>query len=57
MEVPRLGVELELPLQAYATAIANRIQATSATYVTAHSNAGSRTTEQGQGSNLNTHRY
>ena len=36
--VPRLGVELELQLPAYATAKQHRIQATSSTYTTAHGN-------------------
>ena len=43
MEVPRLGVELELQLLAYITAIAMRIGAASATYTTAHSSARSST--------------
>ena len=45
MEFPRLVVELELQLLAYATAtaIAHRIQATSVTYTIAHSNARSLT--------------
>ena len=43
MEVPRLGGELELQLLAYATATATLIQATSATYTTAHGNVGSLT--------------
>ena len=38
MEVPRLGVELELQLLAYAKQL--RIQDASMTYTTAHSNAG-----------------
>ena len=38
MEVPRLGVESELQLPATATATAMQIQATFATYTTAHSN-------------------
>ena len=41
MEVPRLGVELELQLLAYATATECGIQATSVTYTTAQDNAGS----------------
>jgi len=40
MEVPRLGVKLELQLLAYATAKHCPIRAASATYTTAHSNAG-----------------
>ena len=40
MEVPRLGVELELYLLAYTTAKQCRIQVTSVTYPTAHGNAG-----------------
>ena len=43
MEVPRLGVEPELQLPAYTTAIATGIQAASATYTIAHGNAGSLT--------------
>ena len=38
MEVPRLGVELELQLPAYTSATA--LRAASATYTTAHGNAG-----------------
>ena len=42
MEIPRLGVQLELQLPAYTTAIEQcQIQATSATYTTAHGNTGS----------------
>ena len=41
MEVPRLGVELELQLSAYTTQQQLEIPAVSATYTTAHSNAGS----------------
>ena len=41
MEVSRLGVKLELQLLAYTTAKESRIRAKSATYITAHSNAGS----------------
>ena len=41
MEVPRLGVESELQLPAYTTAIAMWDPATSVTYTTARSNAGS----------------
>ena len=43
MEVPRLGVELELKLLVYTTAAAMQIQATSVTYTAAHGNAGSLT--------------
>jgi len=43
MEVPRLGVELELQLLAYDRRWQRRIQASSAAYITAHSNAGSLT--------------
>ena len=43
MEVPRLGVESELLLPAYATATATTDRKTSVTYTTAHSNAGSLT--------------
>ena len=43
MEVPRLGVKLDLQLLAYAIAIASQIPAVSATYITAHSNPGSLT--------------
>ena len=42
-EVPRLGVKLELQLPAYTTATANRDLSRSATYTTAHGNAGSPT--------------
>ena len=38
MEVPRLGVESELQLPAYATATQCQIGAESATYTTAHGN-------------------
>ena len=41
MEVPRLGTESQLQLLTYATAIASRIQATSATYAVACGNTGS----------------
>ena len=41
MEVPRLGVQSELWLLAHTTAIAAWVQAVSATYTTAHGNAGS----------------
>ena len=51
MEVPRLGVELELQLLAYATAQQPPIQAASATYVAACCNTGF-LTHWGQGSNL-----
>ena len=44
MEVPRLGVELELSPLAYATAPQQRqFRAARATYTTAHDNAGSLT--------------
>ena len=43
MEVPRLGVKSELQLPAFTTATATRIRAKSATYTTAHDNAGSLT--------------
>ena len=43
MEVPRLGVQLDLQLPAYTTATATRIQAASVTYITAHDNSGSLT--------------
>ena len=43
MEVPRLGVKLELQLLAYTRATTTRIQAKSASYTTAHGNAGSST--------------
>jgi len=43
MEVPRLGVESELQLLAYATATATRDLAASATYAAAQSNARSLT--------------
>ena len=42
-KVPRLGVESELQPPAYTTATAEQIQATSATYTTAHGDAGSLT--------------
>ena len=41
MEIPRLGVELELQLPAYT--MQHQIQAISMTYTTVHSNAGSLT--------------
>ena len=41
MEVPRLGVESELQLLTYATAIQCQIQSTSVTYTRAHSNTRS----------------
>ena len=44
MEVPKLGVKSELQLQAYITATATsdpQIRTVSATYTTAHGNAGS----------------
>ena len=43
MEVPRLGVELELQLLVYTTATATPNPSHIATYTTAHSNAGSLT--------------
>ena len=43
MEVPRLGVDVELELPAYATATAMQIHTECATYTTAHGNAGSLT--------------
>ena len=44
MEVPRLGVELELQLPTYATATAMQdLSHTSVTYTTAQDNAGSPT--------------
>ena len=43
MEVPRLGVESELQLLTYTTAIAAWDPTMSVTYTTAHSNAGSLT--------------
>ena len=43
MEVPRLGVESELQLQAYTTATETQDLSPSATYTTAHSNARSLT--------------
>ena len=43
MEVPGLGVELELELLAYTTATATWIQATSSNYTAACSDAGSLT--------------
>ena len=43
MEVPRLGVELDLQLPAYTTATAMLDPRVSVTYTTAHSNAGSLT--------------
>ena len=43
MEVPRLGVESEQQLLAYATATATQGPSRSATYTTAHGNAGSLT--------------
>ena len=41
VEVPRLGVQLELQLPAYTTATQHGIGAASATYITAHGNASS----------------
>ena len=41
MEVPRLGVELELQLPAYTTATAYEIWVASVTHTAAHGNAGS----------------
>ena len=41
MEVPRQGVESELQLPAYTTATATPDPSASATYTTAHGNAGS----------------
>ena len=55
MEVPRLGVKLELQLPA--TPQQHQISAVSATYTAAHSHSGSLTTERGQGSNLHPHGY
>ena len=49
LEVPRLGVESELQLPVCATAIATQILAMSATYTTAHDNAGSLTHWAGPG--------
>ena len=43
MEVPRLGVESELQLPAYTTTTETRDPGMSATYTTAHGNAGSLT--------------
>ena len=43
MELPRLGVESELPLLAYTQPQQRQIQVTSATYTTAHSNTESLT--------------
>ena len=43
VEVPRLGVESELLLPAYATVTAMPDPTVSATYTTAHSNPGSLT--------------
>ena len=40
MEVPRLGVKSKLHLPAYATATATQDPSESATYTTAHCNAG-----------------
>ena len=42
-EVPRLGVEFELQLSAYATLTATWDPSVSVTYTTAHGNAGSLT--------------
>ena len=52
MEFPRLGVSLELQLADYTTATACQIQATSATYTTAHGNARSLTHWVGPGIKL-----
>ena len=43
MEIPRLGVERELLLPAYATATATWVLAVSVTYTTAHGNTSSLT--------------
>ena len=51
MEIPRLGVQLEPQLQHL------RVRAKSATYTTAHCNAGSLTPEGGQRLNLCPHGY
>ena len=50
MAVPRPGIELELP-----TPQQPGIQATSATYTTAHGHADPQSTEQGQESNPHPH--
>ena len=55
MEVPRLGAESELQLQAYARPQQYWIRATAATYATNCSHTGSLT--WGQGSNLHPHRH
>ena len=43
MEVPKLGVELELQLLAYTTATATQDLSHSVTYMAAHSHTGSLT--------------
>ena len=57
VEVLRLGIQSELQLLAYTTATKCEIQATTAIYTMAHSNAGSPSTEQGQGWNPCPHGY
>ena len=54
-EVRRLGVELELQLPPNTTATATRDLSDGLTYTTVHGNAGSFTTEQGQGLNPHPH--
>ena len=56
MEVPRLGVKLELQLQAHTIATETPDLAISATYAAACGNATSLTTKQGQVLNLHSHK-
>ena len=55
MEVPRLGVDLELQLPASPQPQPHGIQAASGTYSTACGNADPEPTEGGQGLNLHPH--
>ena len=57
MEVPRLGVELELQLRTYTQPKQCRIWAASVTYSTAHGHAGFPTHWARPWSNLHPHRY
>ena len=55
MDVPRLGVESELQLPTYGPATAMQDPSQAVTDTTAHGNAGSFTTDRGQGSNPHPH--
>ena len=57
IEVPRLGVKLELELPAYTTATATRDLSGVCDLITAQGNAGSLTHEQDQGMNRPPHGY